>query len=138
RTVIYATSALTLLGGLVARFGVDDGPFPFPRAIFDPHQARFVFANRGVRPASLGYFGHMWELYAMWAWFVVFFRAVHGPGEGAAYATFAVIGAGAFGCVAGGLLGDRWGRPQTPAAMMVTSGACAVASGLGSGRSAWR
>src|SRR5207253_10627742 len=57
-------------------------------------------------------------------------RAVHGPGAGAAYATFAVIGAGAFGCVAGGLLGDRWGRPQTTAAMMVASGSCAVAIGL--------
>jgi len=130
RTVVYATSGLTLAGGLVARFGVADGPFPFPRAVFDPRQARLVFANRGVRLASLGYFGHMWELYAMWAWFVVFFRAVHGPGAGAAYATFAVIGAGAFGCVAGGLLGDRWGRPQTTAAMMVASGSCAVAIGL--------
>lgn len=59
RTVIYATSALTVLGGLVARFCVDDGPFPFPTAVFDPHQARFVFANRGVRLASLGYFGRI-------------------------------------------------------------------------------
>jgi MFS family permease len=137
RTVIYATSGLTLAGGVLARFGVADGPFPFPRAVFDPRQARLVFANRGVRLASLGYFGHMWELYAMWAWFVVFFRAVHGPGAGAAYATFAVIGAGAFGCVAGGLLGDRWGRPQTTAAMMVVSGSCAVAIGLVAQWSAW-
>ncbi len=137
RTVIYATSGLTLAGGVLARFGVADGPFPFPRAVFDPRQARLVFANRGVRLASLGYFGHMWELYAMWAWFVVFFRAVHGPGAGAAYATFAVIGAGAFGCIAGGLLGDRWGRPQTTAAMMVASGSCAVAIGLVAQWSAW-
>jgi MFS family permease len=137
RTVIYATSALTVIGGLVARLCVGDGPFPFPTAVFDPHQARFVFANRGVRLASLGYFGHMWELYAMWAWFVVFFRAVNGPGEGAAYATFAVIGVGAVGCVAGGLLGDRWGRPQTTAAMMVASGSCAVLVGLAAQWSAW-
>jgi predicted MFS family arabinose efflux permease len=135
--VIYATSALTLAGGVIARLGVGDGPYPFPRGRFDPHQARFVFANRGVRLASLGYFGHMWELYAMWAWFVVFFRAVHGPGTGAAYATFAVIGVGALGCVAGGLLGDGWGRPQTTIAMMVASGSCAVAIGLVAQWSAW-
>jgi hypothetical protein len=135
--VIYATSALTLAGGVIARLGVGDGPYPFPRGRFDPHQARFVFANRGVRLASLGYFGHMWELYAMWAWFVVFFRAVHGPGTGAAYATFAAIGAGALGCVAGGLLGDRWGRPQASATMMVASGACAVAIGIVAQWSAW-
>jgi len=137
RVVIYATSALTVAGGLVARLGVADGPFPFPRANFDPHQARYVFANRGVRLASLGYFGHMWELYAMWAWFVVFFRAVDGPGARAAYATFAVIGVGALGCVAGGLLGDRWGRPQTTAAMMLASGTCALVIGLLAGVSTW-
>ena len=137
RVVIYATSVLTLAGGLVARFGVPDGPYPFPRATFDPRQARLVFANRGVRLASLGYFGHMWELYAMWAWFVVFFRAVHGPGAGAAYATFAVIGIGAAGCIVGGILGDRWGRPETTASMMVASGTCAIAVGIAAQWSAW-
>jgi MFS family permease len=137
RVVIYATSGLTVAGALVARLGVADGPFPFPRAAFDPHQARRVFANRGVRLASLGYFGHMWELYAMWAWFVVFFRAVEGPGPGAAYATFAVIGIGALGCIAGGLLGDRWGRPQTTAAMMLASGTCALVIGLLANVSTW-
>ncbi len=34
--VIYATSALTLAGGLIAEFAVSEGPFPFPRGIFDP------------------------------------------------------------------------------------------------------
>ena len=40
---------------------------------FDPTQAWRVFANRGVRLASFGYFGHMWELFAMYAWFLLFF-----------------------------------------------------------------
>jgi hypothetical protein len=59
RLVIYATSFLTLMGGLIAEFAVKEGPFPFPRATFDPRQAGRVFANRGVRLASFGYFGHM-------------------------------------------------------------------------------
>jgi MFS family permease len=138
RAVVVATSALTVAGGLVARFAVGDGPFPFPRATFDPRQARLVLANRGVRLASLGYFGHMWELYAMWAWFLVFFReGVGRAGESAAYATFAVIAAGGLGCVAGGLLGDRWGRTRTTAAMMAVSGACALAIGLLVDAPAW-
>jgi MFS family permease len=127
--VVYATSALTAAGGLLAGFAVSEGPFPFPPAAFAPRQARLVFANRGVRLASLGYFGHMWELYAMWAWFLVFFSTVD-PGRGAAYATFAVIGIGAVGCWAGGLLGDRFGRPETTAAMMAASGACSLVIGL--------
>ena len=135
RVVIYATSALTLIGGLVAGFAVGEGPYPFPRATFDPGQAGRVFANRGVRLASLGYFGHMWELYAMWAWFLVFFSdelASRGvaAGSAAAYATFAVIGVGGLGCWVGGILGDRWGRTKTTAAMMAASGSCCVLVGL--------
>ena len=67
RLVIYATSALTLVGGLITEFVVKEGPFPFPRATFDVRQTGRVSANRGVRLASFGYFGHMWELFAMWA-----------------------------------------------------------------------
>jgi MFS family permease len=142
RVVIYATSALTLIGGLIAGFAVGEGPYPFPRATFDPGQAGRVFANRGVRLASLGYFGHMWELYAMWAWFLVFFSdelASRGvaAGSAAAYATFAVIGVGGLGCWVGGILGDRWGRTKTTAAMMAASGSCCVLVGLLFGAPAW-
>lgn len=134
RTTVLTTSLLTVAGGVLGYF-VDQGPYPFPRAPFDPRQARLVFSNRGVRLASLGYFGHMWELFAMWAWFVVFFGdalAAHGtrPGAAAPYATFAVIGIGGLGSVVGGILGDRWGRANSTAIMMVMSGSCALIIGL--------
>jgi MFS family permease len=129
KLVVYATSLLTALGGLVA-LAVREGPHRFPAAVFDPRQAPFVLRNRGVRLASLGYFGHMWELYAMWAWFLVFFSAEVSGSRAAAFATFAVIGAGAVGCWVGGLLGDRWGRTPTTAAAMTISGLCAVLIGL--------
>jgi MFS family permease len=128
--VVWVTSALTAAGGVLVFFGVPEGPYSFPSARFDPRQAGLVLRNRGVRLASLGYFGHMWELYAMWAWFLVFFAAVATDGKAAAYATFAVIGTGAVGCWVGGVLGDRWGRPETTAAMMAVSAACALAIGL--------
>jgi MFS family permease len=128
--VVWVTSALTAAGGLLVFFAVPEGPYSFPSARFDPRQAGQVLRNRGVRLASLGYFGHMWELYAMWAWFLVFFGAVVSDGQAAAYATFAVIGAGAAGCWVGGILGDRWGRPETTAAMMGVSASCALLIGL--------
>jgi MFS family permease len=130
KLVVYATSLLTALGGLVAWFGVREGPYRFPPAVFNPRQAPLVLGNRGVRLASLGYFGHMWELYAMWAWFLVFFSAEVAGSRAAAFATFAVIGAGALGCWVGGLLGDSWGRTSTTAAAMTISGVCAVLIGL--------
>ncbi|MGH3118007.1 MAG: MFS transporter [Gaiellales bacterium] len=129
-TVIAATSVCTVLGGLLVAGAVRDGPFPFPQAIFDPRQIRKVLADRNVRLASLGYFGHMWELYAMWAWFLIFFRDATGTDRGAAYATFAVIGIGGLGCWVGGFLGDRWGRAETTATMMAISGAAALSIGL--------
>jgi MFS family permease len=130
KLVVYATSVLTVAGGVVAALFVREGPHAFPRAPFDPRQVGQVLRNRGVRLASLGYFGHMWELYAMWAWFLIFFRDGHGASaRDAAYATFAAIAAGGLGCVAAGLLADRVGRAETAAAAMAVSGLCALGIG---------
>jgi MFS family permease len=132
RSVILTTSALTLAGGLIAELAARDGPFPFPKAVFDPWQAPRAFTNPGVRMASLGYFGHMWELYAMWTWFAAFFAdrlresGSAGVAQQAAFGTFAVVGAGALGCFVAGRLGDRWGRTRTTALAMTISGLCAL------------
>lgn len=137
RVVVIATSLLTLAGGATALFAVTEGPFPFPQGVFDPRQAGRTFRNRGVRLASLGYFGHMWELFAMWAWFHVFFAEVAGSLRTAAYATFLVIGVGAIGCALGGVLGDRWNRPRTTALSMAASGTCALLIGALVGAPTW-
>ncbi len=137
RLVIVVTSILTAAGGVLAELAGREGPFPFPRAAFDPRQVGRVVADRGVRLASFGYFGHMWELYAMWTWFAAFYTAVlvsHGwvvldAQRMAAFATFGVIGIGAVGCWLGGVLGDRWGRSRTTAVAMTVSGACALVIG---------
>ena len=142
RVVIYITSALTLAGGLITQFAIKQGPFPFPSATFDPRQAGLAFANRGVRLAVIGYVGHMWELFAMYAWFSVFFADAlvaqgFSVGTVAAYATFAIFVAGGLGCWTGGILADRWGRTKTTTLMMVTSGSCSILIGLLFGSSPW-
>jgi len=142
RVVIYATSGLTLLGGLIAELGAKQGPFPFPTAIFDPRQIGLAFANRGVRLATLGYVGHMWELFAMSAWFVVFFAdALRARGLSAssvaAFATYGVFLCGGLGYWLGGVIADRWGRTRTTILMMAVSGACSLLIGLFFGSSPW-
>lgn len=130
RVLIVVTSALTVAGGLVAELAGRDGPYPFPTSTFDPSQIGQVFTNRRVRLASAGYFGHMWELYAMWAWFAVFFTDVlDGDDRGAALATFAVIGIGAAGSWIGGIISDRVGRTQATTLAMAASGAMALVVG---------
>lgn len=142
RTVIYTTSALTFAGGLITELAIRQGPYPFPKAVFDPRQAGQALANRGVRLATLGYVGHMWELFAMYAWFSVFLSDAltangYSPVPAAAFATFAMFVAGGLGSWLSGSLADRWGRTRTTILMMAISGSCALLIGLFFGSSIW-
>ena len=129
RPLIVVTSSLTALGGVVAQ-AVRPGPFAFPSTPFDPSKMALVLTDRRVRLASAGYFGHMWELYAMWAWFAVFFTEVaDGNSRLAGLATFAVIGVGAIGCAVGGVLGDRLGRTRATSIAMAASASMALVVG---------
>ena len=131
QVVIGLTSGLTLLGGLIADRVARDGPHVFPSAPFDPAQIRMVLTNRRVMLASLGYFGHMWELYAMWAWIGVFYAEVlPDRPAAAALATFAAIAVGAVGSVVGGLISDRSSRTMAAGLAMALSGAMALVVGF--------
>ena len=107
--VIVSASLATLAGGAGVLLLVRDGPYPFPAARFDPAALGAGFANRAVLLATAGYLGHMWELYAMWAWMLSFLRArlVADGAWAASLLTFAVVAAGAPGCVAAGWAADR-------------------------------
>src|SRR5699024_10286299 len=109
---------------LIAR----DGPFPFPNTKFRLREALRAFTARPVLLTSLGYFGHMWELYAMWSWLSIFFSSVLFTKDDSAASqlgslvTFIVIGIGAIGCWAAGKLAERIGSAQTAMVSMVFSG----------------
>lgn len=137
RLVITTTSVLTGLGGLLILLLRTDGPYPFPRRPVTLGAAWRSLRNRDVVLANIGYMGHMWELYAMWATVAAFLAtipivATATNSEALASAVaFGCIGAGAVGCFVGGVLSDRRGRAQAARICLVCSGSAAIVLAIG-------
>jgi MFS family permease len=141
RGTMLAASGLSLFAALLLWLCVTEGPDRSPAARFDLRMAGAVFHERGPRLACFGYFGHMWELYSMWAWLGLFLAASLEARGGGSYlglnapaATFVAMGlGGALGAYAGGALADRWGRTTLTMAAMALSGLVAATIGLSFG-----
>ena len=133
KLVIFMSSLACFTAAGLFAFVLQDGPHKFSKTKADLNQLGRIIKDRSLMLVNIGYFGHMWELYAMWGWFFVYAIAAKSTGlglENAALLTFSVIAAGAPGCVLGGWLADRIGRCYSTACLMFISGTCALTIGL--------
>jgi len=129
RIVLYITSSLATLGGMLMYLLVPDGPYRKPRMHFDFKTSLYVFQNPRFRSAAFGYFGHMWELYAFWA-FVPFILTTYAglhPGTtlNVPFLSFFIIGVGGIACVIGAYLSQLLGTKITAFhALLLSCGCC--------------
>jgi MFS family permease len=136
--VIGSSSVLAALAALLI-YLLGDGPhLSLRRKVAGASVGKVfgAFASRDFRAAALGYFGHMWEVYAFWTIVPLLIvrtalnANLHSKVSGLA---FAIIAAGTLGCVVGGLFSHRWGSARVAAISLSLSGLCCFIFAL-----AWR
>ncbi len=87
-----------------------------------------IATDSRLRASAAGYFGHMWELYTLWVLVPVVLAARLTTSVEVSAWAFAVLAAGAIGCVGGGLLARRWGSARVAVAQLTTSALCCLMS----------
>jgi len=143
REALVVSASLALVAAALQRWIVV-GPLVTRSEGFQPAAALDAWRHRAPRLANLGYLGHMWELYAVWAWAPAFLTA-SAVAAGAPLARsevgvvmFVALGVcGVLGCLVAGWTGDRFGRARAATGAMIVSGGCCLLAAVAFGGPTW-
>ena len=130
QATILIASGLALSGGLICELVGRDGPHMADPVKVCAEHLREIFADKEFVLATTGYFGHMWELYAMWAWIAAYYADVFENTRVASLSAFLVIAAGALGSFYVGRRSDRGSRALAARMALRWSGLLSVFTGF--------
>ncbi|MGB0523887.1 MAG: MFS transporter [Flammeovirgaceae bacterium] len=133
RYVIIATSFFAFWGGLSVISMVPNGPFRKKSQQVDLKAFMRIFKEKPFRLAAFGYFGHMWELYAFWAFvpsMFVFYQTKNEYELDVSMLAFFAIAIGGLGCAFGGVLSGKLGNAKVALYALIISGLSCILSPL--------
>ncbi|MEM8790845.1 MAG: MFS transporter [Pseudomonadota bacterium] len=142
RVTIWATTGIATLGA-IGILAISLGPHHAKAPRLDLAAVGLAWTNRRIRLAILGYLGHMWELYAFWAWVGVIGSVsfseggIEGPADLAKLTAFLAIALGGIACVPAGLWGDRYGCDRIAMLCLIGSGSAALLAAVFFGGPVW-
>lgn len=133
-TIVYITTGLALLGGALMLVLVPNGPHRKASSNLNLSAFLTVFRNKNFKSAAFGYFGHMWELYAFWAFIPVILQTYKNlhleMNINIPLGAFSIISSGGVACVLSGYLSEKFGVKRIAFLAMGLSGLCCLLSPL--------
>ncbi len=132
--VIIVISMLSIVGGTAILLFISNGPYRIKGKKLRLYEIKTIFKNKNFKIAALGYFGHMWELYAFWVFVPVLITAYVKSVPQLAFNiplwSCIVIAVGGIGCVAAGYLSSYLGAKRTAFLYLSLSLFCCILSPL--------
>lgn len=134
KMVLITTSTIAVIGGLAILLFVPNGPYRKASQGFEFTALFSGFKDQNFRSAAFGYFGHMWELYAFWAFvpiMLMYYSSIHPEVHfNIPILSFVIIALGGLACVIGGYLSMKFGTKKIAGISLLLSGICCLLSPL--------